>query len=76
MENNAMEITRNVNQQTKQTESMTIKMKRGFSDKDLYLAIISQMEYSKAVNGNDIQQVLDWLKEKNFIQEHIYNPVV
>ena len=76
MENDGMIITQQRNTDTKQREPLNITMKPGYSDDTLYHCIIQILEWSKSVNGNDIQKVFEWLKEKNFVQEHIYNPMV
>jgi hypothetical protein len=75
LENDGMIITQPRNE-LGQREPLQIIMKSCFSDETLYHCIIQILEWSKATNGNDIQRVFDWLKEKNFVQEHIYNPIV
>lgn len=76
MENNAMIITQPLHPETKQWQDLNIRMKQGFDDKALYHCIIQIIEWSNATNGNNPQQVLDWLREKKFFNEHVYNPVV
>lgn len=71
MENNGMIINNDPN-----TKELVIRMKPQIDAKTLYSCIVTIIEWAMTRHNTDGQAVLNALKEKNFIQEHFYNPAV
>jgi len=80
MESNTMSIKNTFHPNDERFQfplELEIKMKTQDIDaRGIYHAIVTIMNWAQARHQVNAQQILDWLKEKNFVSEHFYNPVV
>ena len=77
MENDAL-IIRNRNQHDPKSLTpgpLDITMKEGFDETALYHAIVVIMDWARSRHKVNSQLVMDAIKEKEFLNEHIYNPL-
>ena len=76
MENEGMKLVQPRHDVTNQHGDMYLTIKRGCSNETVYHNIINQLEWLSVRNGNNPQQILEWLQQKKFFTEHVYKPVV
>lgn len=56
-------------------KSLNIKLDAGFTAQELYNNMVIMLEWARNRHKVDIQKIADAFKQKNFVEEHINNPV-